>query len=110
MKWIVTITSTGDSSGYPTEVYDFNAEDEEAAKEKAVKCFHRYAHDTCQDYDREEDLPVVIMYEAPKDPIWIDIIDAWKAEREGVIERREAAIEKTEREAYDRLKKKFGDK
>lgn len=108
MKWLVTINGIHESSEYPTEVYDFHADDEEAAKEKALKCFRRYVNDTGQEFDNEQDLPIVIMYELPKEPVWVDIANDWKAEQKGVEERRQATIEKMEREQYERLQKKFG--
>lgn len=107
MKWLVTISSSHET-GYPTEVYDFHADDEEAATEKALKCYRKYVYNTCQDFDKEEDLPIVLLYKLTEESIWVDVFGEWKAERQGVLERRAAAVEKQEREMYERLQKKFG--
>lgn len=106
MKWIVTISD----HGYPSVVYDFHASDEEAAKTKALACYQNYVWDACREFDHEEDLPIVLMYEAPKEPIFIELAQKWKQERIEQEERQKKQEEASERMHFERLQKKFGDK
>src|ERR1035437_603841 len=105
MDWLVII-----SEGYGENMsYNFSATDEEAAKKQAIKYFDRFTSDTGREYDDEEFLPSVTIYEVPYS-ISVDVTEHWKEKKEAREKRNKEYIEKREAEEFKRLQKKFDPK